>query len=414
MPQPVLSNKGSSYEFTWDEYQLTAQVGKLSEGKDGTVKGELWFTTSNPEYNSHLLQQIYNFSSPIAQSRLKTVMQLRYKCKVDWDSVLEQISVITLEKMRQGEPVNEIWTDDKIKPPEYKLYPILPEGEPTLLFADGGSGKSYVSLFIATCIQLPWANNPLSFKPKYGNVLVLDWENGGEKAVFRLARIRAGHNLPEFRIYHRRCRLPLDKEIDNIVSYVTEKEVDTVIIDSAFGACNGDLNDNATAKAFFQAVAYLPTTTLILHHTAKGLKRTDDKTAYGSAYFNNAVRSRWEIVPDSEPDNPTLKLALFNRKSNDSMLHKPIGMEIDFVDPYGPVTFRTTEIAGNSTFEDRMPVTKQRIANILKRGPIITNDIAKELNKSYHSVATRLNEMRKEGKVLRMPDGSWGLVHVGN
>jgi Mn-dependent DtxR family transcriptional regulator len=89
-------------------------------------------------------------------------------------------------------------------------------------------------------------------------------------------------------------------------------------------------------------------------------------------------------------------------------------MEIDFVDPYGPVTFKPAEIAGNSTFEDRMPVTKQRIANILKRGPIITNDIAKELNKSYHSVATRLNEMRKEGKVLRMPDGSWGLVHVGN
>jgi hypothetical protein len=409
MPQPKFTDKGNSYDFAWDEYRLSASVSKITETRDGTVKGEILFTTSDPEYHNTLHRQIYNFSSPIAQRTLKTEMARRYPCKVDWDSVLGQLSMITLDKMREGEQVQELWTDNEIPPPQYKLYPILPEGEPTMIFANGGSGKTYVGQFIATCIQLPWSENPLGFKPKYGHVLVLDYEAGGNTALFRLKRIKVGHNLPEFMIAHRKCLVPLDKDIDNIRAYIRENEIDTVIIDSAFGACSGDMNDNAVAKSFFQAVRLLPTTTLILHHVAKGLKKSDGKTAYGSAFFNNAVRMSWELVSQNEPGEPTLRLALLNRKSNNSMLHIPIGIEVEFDDPGGPVVFSRFDVAGAPEFSHTLSL-KDRIKKALNCGAMTTKDLCIEVEAKYPQVTARCNELKADNKLVRLPDGRWGLT----
>jgi hypothetical protein len=409
---PAFIRKGTLMEFIWDEYFLTAHVSNLIEEKDGTVKGQLKWTTSNPNYeHPHLLHQSFNFSSPRTRTTLKTEMTKKYRVKVDWDTVLEQLSELVIEKRHEGSPFEELWTDDKITPPEYKLYPILPEGEPTILFADGGSGKSYVSQFLAICVILPWIDNPLKFKTKEksSKVLILDYEDGGNTARYRLARIKKGHNLPEFSINHRRCEIPLCKEIDKILSVINDQGINTVIIDSAFGACDGDLNENATAKAFFQAVRAIPATTLILHHVAKNSKG-NDRTAYGSAFFRNAVRSSWELVSDNEQGSSQLRLGLFNRKANNSMLHKPIGIQLNFIDPDGPVVFSRYDIDNSPEFEDRLSLS-QRIHNELRNGALGIKDIVDHVGKDYQQVANALNKLKSKGDAVHLPDGRWGLVH---
>ena len=411
MSQPEIIDNRTSYTFKWKDEQLQVVVTRLHEHRDGHISCELDWTTTNPQYHTHLLRTSFNLSSSLTKSNLIKQLAEAYKEKVDWNATVEQLRVITVDRMRAGEPIQELWTDDKIAPPEYKLYPILPEGEPTMLYADGGSGKTYVSLYIAMCIQLPWIENPLRFKPKFGKVLVLDYEAGGNTATLRLKRIKMGHDLPEFMVEYRRCEIPLEKEVDRIVSYIKEREIDTVIIDSVFGASAGGLNDDGVAKGFFQAVRGLPTTTLILHHVAKGIKKTDDKTAYGSAFFKNAVRMSWELISESGKGEPTLKLGLFNRKSNNARLHNPIGIEIEFDDPYGPVSFHPYDVEGDGSdvIQQSLPLGK-RIINALKHGPMITSDIAKEVGSSYHQVAARLNEMKKANKALRLPDSRWGLI----
>lgn len=416
MPVPKLARKGNSLGFTWDEYQLAALVSNLIEEKDGTVKGQLKWTTTNPSFHSHLLQQSFNFSSPRARSTLKTEMLKKYPesiagIKVDWDSVLEQLSTLTIEQRNEGAPVEELWTDGDISSPEYKLFPILPEGEPTIMFADGGSGKSYIANYIALCITLPWLDNPLKLKPKMGNVLILDYETGGNTVRYRLQRILRGHSLAHIAVNYRRCLIPLCKEIDKILPILTEKMIDTVIIDSAFGACDGDLNENATAKNFFQAVRLMPATTLILHHVAKNIKGSD-KSAYGSAYFKNAVRSSWELVADSEPGDPNLKLALFNRKANNSMLHKPIGVEIDFIDPNGPVTFRRIDAEDNSVFTSRMSVSKQ-IEIALLKSPLSTAELSEAIGETENKIRVYCSRLKKDSKIMRLANDKWGAVAQG-
>jgi len=411
MPQPVLSDKGSNYEFTWPEYQLTAHVSRIHEHKDGRTSCELRFTTSNPEYKPHLLQQTFNLlGTSQGKTLLKNALSKVYKVKVDWDEIIEQICGITLNKLREGEPLEELWTDAAITPVEYKLYPILLDREPTLLFADGGSGKSSIGLYIASCITLaPWDSNPLGFKPKYGKVLILDWETSNQTYKRNIQYLRRGHDLPEYMISYRRCWSPLADDVNAIHEMVREHGVDTVIIDSIIGAVRGDVNDSTAAQEFFRALRRLNVTSLLIHHTAK---KTDlrNKSPFGSAYFSNLPRSVWELTSHQEPGVDKLNVMMSHYKCNVDTKHPPIGIEIIFNKTEGMTTFRRLNVENVAEFDGKLPLSR-RITNLLKRGKLSIKEISEELGAPYNQVKARLNEMEGK-KVLKLSNETWGLARI--
>lgn len=411
MPQPVLSDKGSNYEFTWTEYQLSAQVSRIHEHKDGRISCELKFTTSNPEYKPHLLQQTFNLlGTSQGKTLLKNALGKVYKAKVDWDEVIEQICGITLNKMREGEPIEELWTDDAIAPVEYKVFPILLDREPTLLFADGGSGKSSIGLFIASCITLPWNNNPLGFKPKYGKVLILDWETSNATYKRNIQYLRRGHDLPEYMISYRRCWSPLADDINAIHEMVRSHEIDTVIIDSIIGAVKGDVNDSTAAQDFFRALRRLNVTSLLIHHTAK---KTDlrNKSPFGSAYFSNLPRSVWELISHQEPGIDRLNVMMSHYKCNVDTKQAPIGIEINFNKFEGRTTFRRINVENVAEFEVKLSLGK-RILMALKRGPMTVLDLSEGLNEPQNKIRARLSNLHESKYVAKLEDGRWCLPHV--
>lgn len=411
MPQPVLSDKGSNYEFAWTEYQLTAHVSRIHEHKDGRISCELKFTTSNPEYKPHLLQQTFNLlGTSQGKTLLKNALGKVYKAKVDWDEVIEQICGITLNKMREGEPIEELWTDDSITPVEYKLYPILLDREPTLLFADGGSGKSSIGLYIASCITLPWNNNPLGFKPKFGKVLILDWETSNNTYKRNIQWLRRGHDLPEYMISYRRCWSPLADDINAIHEMVSANEIDTIIVDSIIGAVKGDVNDSTAAQDFFRALRRLNVTSLLIHHTAK---KTDmrNKSPFGSAYFNNLPRSVWELTSYQEPGIDKLNIMMSHYKCNVDTKHPQIGIEVIFHKAEGRTVFRRINIENVAEFEIKLSLGK-RILIALKHGPMTVIDLSDGLNEPQNKIRARLSNLNDTKYVAKLNDGRWCLPHV--
>jgi len=407
MPQPKLIDKGTSYCFSWDEYKLDCTVSGVREHRDGRMTCIVLFTTSDSEYNPHLLEQNFNLlGTSQAKTLLKNALLKVYQVKVDWDEVIGQICAITLNILRQGEPIHEIWTDDKVYPLEYKLYPILPEGEPTLLFADGGSGKSSIGLFLACCIALPWQDNPLGFKPKYGKPLYLDWETNRSTFTRRISWVRRGHNLPEFALSYRRCSLPLSDDMNAIYAIVKENQFDMLIIDSVIGAAKGNVNDSEVAQDFFRAVRRLDVTSLIIHHTAK--QTVGSKSPFGSAYFSNEARSVWELSKQQEPGDNKLSIMLSHYKSNDDTRHQPIGVDVMFDKIEGKTTFSKANIEDTAEFQGKLSLRK-RIHNTLKSDALSLKDIVDVLGVPYQQVANTLGKMKKEGEALRLPDSRWAL-----
>lgn len=409
MSLPNIDNKGTVIRFEWKDEMLTATVSRLSQDKTGTIKGQLLFETSNPEYHKHLLQQTYNFSSPRTQKMLKDDISKRYnKPEIDWDSILEQLSVYTKNIFNEGEAPTEVWTDENIIPLEYKLYPILPKGEPTILFADGGSGKSTLALFIACCITLPWNDNPLHLKPEFGKVLYLDWETNINTFKRRLQWLQHGHSLPNFFITYRRCRLSLSEDIEEIHRIIAENKIDTVIIDSVIGACEGDINKNEVAADFYRALrALTDTTTLAIHHVSKD-KLAGSRSPFGSAYFSNLARSVWELTSSQEPGESKLSICLSHYKSNDDTKHQPIGMEVEYRKTEQKTIFSNIAVEDIPEAQTKLSLTR-RIENELKNGNMGLKDIVDSLGVSYQLVANALSKMKRNDKVIRLNDGTWAL-----
>jgi len=410
LPTPKLEDKGTAYLFTWAEYKLSCQVSGIREHTDGRITCVVKFTTSDPEYNEYLYEQgPFNLlGASQTKTNLKNALLKVYKVKVDWDEVIGQICGITLDRMRSGEPVQEVWTDDAVYPLEYKLYPILPEGEPAICFAEGGSGKSSMGLFIAICIALPWADNPLGFKPKFGKPLYLDWETNKATFTRRLASIRRGHQLPEFGIAYRRCHMPLEDDINAIHAIVKENAYDTLIIDSVIGAAKGNVNDAEVAQNFYRALRKLNVTSFIIHHTSKETM-SRSKSPFGSAYWFNLARSVWELTKSDDAGNSQIKIMLSHVKSNDDTKHLPIGIRVEFEKENGTTRFSRFDPDKTAEFDSKLPVSK-RITNLLRGGPLTIKQICDETGIPYNQVKGRLNDL-KGSVVTKLNDNTWGLVH---
>ena len=71
----------------------------------------------------------------------------------DWEAIVEQFCVMTLDHWRQGEPVVNLGTVDPPPEPVYRLKPVLLEKEATLIYGEGGIGKSYLAAYLAAQID---------------------------------------------------------------------------------------------------------------------------------------------------------------------------------------------------------------------------------------------------------------------
>ncbi len=248
---------------------------------------------------------------------------------INWRERLGQVVIAADEMMNRAEPV--IILADAPDPGDrvWLLPPLLEVGEITILFADGGIGKSMFSLACAVSVTSGVPVLPGIAPVITCPVLYLDWETNPKEQRRRLGQIAAGMSIhAPGTLFYRRMSGPLSDNIEHLREIVISLKIGLVIADSAGYATDGDINESAVALAFTNAIRALGVTSLIIAHVPREKENRD--RPIGSTYFHNAARSPWTLVKEQESGAPSLHLGLVNKKSNNGPLHPTIAFRVDF------------------------------------------------------------------------------------
>lgn len=408
MRPPSVAGGGGSYVLTWDEPRITIHVSKLHADRNGGTTAELLIESAELA-NPHIHIGRLNLLSD-TKKRLAEQLELRFA--TDWAVVLEQVAVHVLRREREGEPVQVLTPADTATPTRYLLSPFLPEGEVTVLFAEGGSGKSLLALLISTLVASGRSVESLGLEPTARlPVLYLDYETTSSEHLRRLKGISESLGIPpSTEIHYRRSTIPVADDADTIQRLVHEREVGFLVIDSAAPASGTDIYDPGAPVALFRALRRIGTTSLLLGHVAKGNGDATQRTPFGSVFFFNLARSVWEVRTRQTPGEDLLRLGLFHRKSNVSKLHRPMGFEFRFDGEMGPITVSPTDVQDMPGVSPDLSVGR-RIERLLpESGPLRPKEIADRLQVKDDAVRAALKRLSDSGRVVHLDGGRYAVA----
>jgi hypothetical protein len=411
MSVPRVSNTIGGYNFDWDDEKVKIEVTRVKSHSDGSVKGEVKIISNRSGKPSHLHQAQMNFVVSTTRKSLAKILEERCP-EVDWYAILEQVSVLTLEMARGGEPLIFLESGIEVQPPEYLLSPILIKNYPTVLFGDPGSAKSSLAVIFSQLLTLPWTDNPLGFEvpEKPLPMLYLDWETDDATIQWQMTCLQRGMNLKPLYLPYRRCALPLSQDIEQIKKYIDEANAQAIIIDSIGLACGGELKDAGPAISFFGALRQLHTTSLILGHTAK--KQEGDsgngKSIYGSVFFEAQARSVWHVTKEINGDS--IEVSLNHTKSPPfQKKQSALGIQIRY-DANGYMKVGLCEPDDNTavSYIEKME-TQSNIIECIKKGINTASAIADQLKISPNTVRVQISRMKKKQIVVNLTRGTYGI-----
>lgn len=347
------------------------------------------------------------------QSRGTLARYLKERQDYDWAAVLEELCLIVIARWRAGEPMVELGHQPKRESIPWRVYPILLERQPTILYGPGATGKSFFALYLALLLRGKVieddyvGQNGLKVEP--GPVLLLDWETDQDEMEDRLRGLIHGMGLEmpdNIEIHYRRQSRPLAQEIEGIQQQVMERNVQTIIVDSMVGACGGDMEGAGDINNYFSALRVLNLSSLTIDHVNKA------GDLYGNVYKYNRARSVFEVKKAQEPEENAIHLALHHRKINNGPLMKPFGYTILFEGD--AVRFKRLDIKSIPVLEEGMHV-HERIKNYLTHaGKSTVVDISESLKIPVPDVRTTLNRytdlFTHQGTLGR--ENLWGVKAV--
>lgn len=329
----------------------------------------------------------------------------------NWDSIIDAACAQVIHRLMQGSPMEEICSEVAVSPQRYLLEPFLPLDQPTMVFGKPGSTKSYLALLMVVLTTLPLSDNDFGWKTgqRSTNCLYLDNETSRDTVHRRLQELLRGMGLPPIHIHYKRLNGTLSAELEGVQRDVMDKNVRLVVLDSAGKGCGGDINQPGPVNDFFTAVNQLGVTTLLVHHQPKD-ELIKNKSPIGSQYFEANARSVWHIER-GEGSEDEFMVMIRHTKSNDSALHRPMGLKVQFSHtPEGKsVLFGLSDLR-DSEFASKLPL-RDRMAELLRRGPLTVPEMANALGESQATIRTRANESKR--LFQKLPGEKWGLRTLG-
>jgi hypothetical protein len=208
--------------------------------------------------------------------------------------------------------------------------------------------------------------------------------------------------MPEM-LFYCRCEQPLTVEVDRIRRGVRDNSIQYSIYDSVAFACDGPPEAAEVASRYFRAVREIGGGSLHIAHTNRS--EQNDQKPFGSTFWHNGARSTWFIQAAEPGADDTLRLGLFNRKSNLGPLRPALGYAATFT--RDRTTFQTADISSIPEFAGRLSVRK-RMISLLKRGAMSPEAIALEIEANIETV--KREARRNKDTFLVLDDGSIGLL----
>lgn len=307
---------------------------------------------------------------------------------------------------RQGEPSVPL---EAVAPvAENWLVPgWIPKGETTIVYGDGGVGKSLFCLALALSGLLarpigetsPWAVAPIR------SVLYLDWESHRRDHEARWWGLTTptGQAAP-VGVHYRQLHRPLTELIGSVRAEVATLEVDAVVADSLAPASGAEPEGSDAAVRTMNALRSLaPATRVVTAHVSK-LSAEQSRGAvrpFGSVYVRNLARSTI-FCSQEEQESPGERVVTYTHtKSNNGPLQRPTALRYAF-DEEGHVMI--------DPFEADLSRSglNARILDALRAGALESGTLAAELDESPGAVKKALQRLEKRDKVVRLSGTAFG------
>lgn len=406
VPKPEVTKGLNSFTYDWPDLAIRVNVSRI----DDEGYGELAFYYNNGNGIQPLHIAKHNLLS--TSSAVQLAKRLQKNIDLNWDAILAQTSMLTLEAIRKGQPSVPIGMKPDAMILEYQLWPVLQRGQPTTIYGPGGTAKGYLAVYIASLVQygiLGFDNEPGThhWRPNQGNVLYCDWEAGERELKRRAWAVKQGLGLSSDATFeYLFCDKPLEDCLHNVQEIVSTKKIDLVIIDSQMAAASHGPDAAQLASQFYNALRSLRCTTLTIDHVDKVTWRGESEAVgpYGSVVKYNRSRLQFEVRSYQTPGENFVKVALKHRKNNEGPLIKDAGIRIDFLnDKDGTldmVTFCQFDVQDDPVLA-REPTVWEKIKNCLEMEPMTPREISTETGVDEKTIRTELyrrtNSVEKNG-----------------
>jgi hypothetical protein len=414
--QRTFARLGLGYSMTLPDIATELTIRYLRRSR-GETHGELTVTCGLPFTKSsdgHLHQANVNVSGSDARKRLATVLKERANLgdQIDWNDVLEDFCRRVLAGEREGEPITKVGAlPVSLGGETYRLDPILPLGEVTILYGAGGVGKSTLGAAITVSVQTGVSIID-GWIPRRAPALYLDWEAGPASLNKRVRGVAVGAHIPGVvTIDYRNCRRsgPLHTFAESLATEIDREGYGLVVVDSVgmasgIGSEGGDANESALR--LFTAIGYLRTTVLCIDHVAKA-DTADERgksTPYGSVYKTNLARATWEVrLTDNQRGS---FIGLYNTKNNDAAKAAPMSLQVlhddDGAIRYERLAALPVELTRHLSQRDQI------VAALRQMGHLSTEDIAIETGLADNKVRAVLS--RHSDVFSKLPSGKWAVL----
>jgi len=397
---PTQSLVGGIYKYEWASEGVSITLERLREDSRRTVTADIRIT-GVPEGHIHMTR----LNLLATRSRNEVARHCTSRCQRgrDWDAIIEQLCVITLDHFRTGEPIVNLGEQEPPAEPVYRLRPFVVEHEPTIIYGEGGIGKSYLAGWFAAMVDQN-CNTDLCV-PMAGKVLYLDFETSVDIAARRFQALTKGFGFSgTSNVIYRFCHQSLASDISEIQRIVAEHDVELVIIDSAGPACGGDPESAASAINYFTALRSLRKASITIAHRSKN----GSVGPFGSVYWVNYPRMAYELKKSQDEESDEMHVALIHRKVNDGRLQRPVSFCIEWHDS-GAVTVRQEEMLAVPEFVTELSIADQCAVALREHGPQTVKELAEITGLNARSIAVKISAMR--GRFARVGNNQWAIMH---
>lgn len=262
---------------------------------------------------------------------------------------------------------------EKPPPLRWQVAGLIPEGFVTMLAADGGTGKSFLAVYLALCLCL--GRSFFGLGTRRGRVLYVDFELNTEEQQRRVWRVAEGMGLSvdderlKGRFFYYRPRFPLgtDQAHEEVLALIERHEVSLTILDSLTVASAGaDVTASEDVVPVMQRFREWGTVFAIDHISSNSARGNQSGARpFGSVFKRNIARSTFTLA---KADGGGLMLT--PDKSNFTAKRDLVCYAVDFDGEDGPVTF------------EKVDETDDTMAGALKN--MATHDVTTTAVKTLH------------------------------
>lgn len=406
MSRPAHAIEQGTHVVTWGAPE---QVGIEfdffhNDVRHGELSAEATVFLTDPAVAMRIHRARVTLTSTRSRSELANhVNKLAGDYNVDWQSLIGEACDQVLDSYRSGSEVSLI--RDAVAPPEstWILPPLLLSRHPTIIFGDGGVGKSLIALAAGASINsgLPLMGIEPSERKR---VAYLDWEFDVWEHKQRLATLV--DPMPD--MVYVPCVGPLRDQVDRIRRVCRDHDIGYIIIDSIGAACGGEPESAEVALQFFEGVRRIGLGSLCIAHIIKDKKKGGDDRPFGSSFWHNMARATWLVRKQADSDANRIRVALYNKKSNSGRLSGALSYEINFDEKHTTLSkvsvYQTPELAQGVSLTGR-------IRNALLGGAKTYQELADELGADTHQIRSRV--AAGFGSMFVKLSESEGIIRVG-